>query len=113
MLWPTGDALNGSHVSHLPVLRSTRWMPPTPLFCVQILPSTCTVIGLVMLTCEFARFSSGGRFHTCMCSVFGSNFMIAPWYIMPAHKLPSLSGRNDSSPVGEPFFGSGTGYSVT
>src|SRR5215472_13517727 len=32
---------------------------------------------------------------------------------MPSHKLPSLSERIDSAPVGEPFFGSGTGYSVT
>src|SRR6476620_1081905 len=113
MLWPTGEALNGSHVSQVPVLRSTRCTPPTPLFCVQILPSISSVIGLVILTWEFARLSSGGRFHTCIFSVLGSNFMIAPWYIMPAHRLPSLSERSDRSPCGEPFFGSGTGYSVT
>src|SRR6185436_5673259 len=113
MLWPTGEALNGSHVSQVPVLRSTRCTPPTPLFCVQILPSTSSVIGLVILTCEFARFNSGGRLQTCIFSVLGSNFMIAPWYIMPAHRLPSLSVRSDRSPCGEPFFGSGTGYSVT
>ena len=46
-------------------------------------------------------------------SVLRSNFVIAPWYIMPSHKLPSLSERSESEPVGEPFFGSGTGYSVT
>src|ERR1700741_3575515 len=32
---------------------------------------------------------------------------------MPSHKLPSLSERIESVPVGDPFFGSGTGYSVT
>src|SRR5215470_2757810 len=35
------------------------------------------------------------------------------WYIRPSHKLPSLSERKESAPVGKPFLGSGTGYSVT
>src|ERR1019366_4086778 len=113
MLCPTGDSLKGSQVSHFPVFISIRWMPAKPLFCVQTLSSMPMCSGLVILTWVLALFSSGGIFQTCIFSVFLSNFAMAPWYIMPSHRFSSLSNRMDSEPVGEPFLGSGSGYSVT
>src|SRR4029450_800852 len=112
MLCPLGDSLNGSQVSHLPDLRSTRCTPANPLFCVHTLPSTPICIGLVILICVLGLFRSGGMFQTWNVSVFLSNFAILAWYIMPSHKFWSLSKRTESAPVGEPFLGSGTGYSV-
>src|SRR5207253_11159607 len=70
-------------------------------------------MGLVILICVLSLFSSAGMVHTWNFSVLRSNFATLAWYIMPSHKLPSLSERMQSAPVGEPFFGSGTGYSVT
>src|SRR5262245_6616876 len=112
MLCPLGDSLNGSHVSHLPDLRSMRCTPANPLFCAHTLPSTPICIGLVILICVLALFRSGGMFQTWNVSVFLSNFAMLAWYIMPSHKFCSLSKRTESDPVGEPFFGSGTGYSM-
>src|SRR4029453_15325749 len=112
MLCPLGDSLNGSQVSHLPDFRSIRCTPANPLFCAHTLPSTPIYIGLVILICVLALFSSGGMLQTWNVSVFLSNFAMLAWYIMPSHKFWSLSKRTDSAPVGEPFFLSGTGYSV-
>src|SRR5262245_42611418 len=112
MLCPLGDSLNGSQVSHLPDLRSTRWTPANPLFWVHTLPSTPICIGLVILICVLALFRSRGMFQTWNVSVFLSNFAMPAWYIMPSHKFCSLSKRTESAPVGEPFFGSGMGHSI-
>ena len=70
-------------------------------------------MGLVILICVLSLFSSAGMVQTWNFSVLRSNFATLAWYIMPSHKFPSLSERTESAPVGEPFFGSGTGYSVT
>src|SRR6266536_1808412 len=70
-------------------------------------------MGLVILICVLSLFSSAGMVQTWNFSILRSNFATLAWYIMPSHKLPSLSERTESAPVGEPFFGSGTGYSVT
>src|SRR5215213_5023444 len=43
---------------------------------------------------------------------FRSNLAMAPWYIMPSHILPSLSGRRPSMPVGQPFLSSGSCHSL-
>src|SRR5258706_4669004 len=112
MLCPCGACLNGSHVSHLPVLRSIRCTPAKPLFCVQTLPSTPIFMGLVILTCVLALFNSAGMGQVWNFSDLRSNFAMAPWYIIPIHRFPSLSLRKESAPIGEPFFNSGTGYSV-
>src|SRR5919206_2155692 len=113
MLCPTGDCLNGSHVSHWPVFRSIRCTPAKPLFCAQILPSTPMFIGLVMLICVFGRFHSWGATHVSSLPVFTSYLPIAAWYIMPSQMLPSRSKRAESEPLGEPFFNSGSAISVT
>src|SRR6185295_19332922 len=107
MLCPTGAALNGSHVSHSPVLRSTRCTPEKPLFCVHTLPSTPILSGLVMLTWVLGRFHSAGIGHTCTFSVFVSTLAMAAWYIMPTHRFSSRSMRIESAPRGEPFLISG------
>src|SRR5215216_4945111 len=98
MLWPTGAALYGSHVSHLPLFRSMRCTPAKPLFCAQILPSTPTLSGLVMLICVFGRFHSAGATHVWSLPVFTSYLPIAAWYIIPSQMLPSRSKRADSEP---------------
>src|SRR3954466_8416979 len=103
MLCPTGEALYGSHVSHWPVLRSTRCTPAKPLFCAQILPSTPMLSGLVMLICVFGRFHSAGAGHVWSLPLFTSYLPMAAWYIMPSQMLPSRSKRIESDPLGEPF----------
>src|SRR6266850_2331184 len=113
MLWLRFESLNGSKVSHLPEARSMRCTAAKPLFCVHILPSTAKCSGLVMLICVLALFNSGGMLHSCSLPLFLSSLAMAPWYIMPAHRFCSWSKRSDSRPVGEPFFSSGTGCSVT
>src|SRR5438105_9498648 len=115
MLWvsPTPADLNGSSDSIAPDLRSSRWIAAKPLFCDQTLPSTWEDSARTMLTWVWSLFISGGMFQVSNFSTLTSNLAIAPWYIMPSHMLPSLSGRSPSMPVGQPFLGSGTGYSVT
>src|SRR5262245_42034185 len=113
MLCPTGAALNGSQVSHSPVLRSMRGTPAKPLFCDQALPSTAMLSGLVILTWVLGRFHSAGICQTCSFSVLVSNLPTAAWYIMPSQRLSSRSRRMDSAPSGEPFLSSGVGISVS
>src|SRR5262249_56289785 len=98
MLCPLGDSLNGSQVSHLPDLRSTRCTPANPLFWVQTLPSTPICIGLVILICVLALFRSGGIFQTWNVSVFLSNFAMLAWYMMPSHNSISLSIHTTLTP---------------
>src|SRR6185436_17960553 len=112
MLCPTGASLNGSQVSQLPVLRSTRCTPAKPLFCVHTLPSTAVLSGLVMLTWVLGRFHSAGIGQVCSFSVLVSSLPMAAWYIMPTHRFSSRSMRIESAPSGEPFFSSGVGISV-
>ena len=114
MLWvsPTPAALNGSSDSMWPVLRSSRWIAAKPLFCDQTLPSTCDCSARTMLTWVWSFCISGGMLQVVNFLSFMSNLAMAPWYIMPSHMLPSLSGRRPSMPVGQPFLSSGTWYSV-
>src|SRR5262245_7070073 len=112
MLCGSFAPLNGSHVSHLPVARSSRCTPAKPLFCVQSLPSTCSALGADMLSWAWSRLASGGRLQIFIVSVRGSKRTTAPWYILPSQKLPSLSARIESAPVGKPGFCSGIGYSL-
>src|SRR4029434_6145064 len=93
--------LNGSHVSHLPVARSSRCTPAKPLFCVHTLPSTCELWGLTILICAASIFRSGGSGQYCHVWVLGSNLTIVAWYMLPSHRLPSLSSRRPSRPVGK------------
>src|SRR4030095_4146382 len=100
MLCPLGDSLNGSQVSHLPDLRSTRCTPANPLFCVHTLPSTPICIGLVILICVLALFKSGGMFQTWNVSVFLSNFAMPGSYLMPSTQFCFLSRHAEMAPVG-------------
>src|SRR2546430_14667866 len=116
MLWLRPRAAlsgNGSHVSILPVPRSSRWTAAKPLLFVHTLPSTREWSGLVMLTWVMSLFTSGGRLQVENVAVLRSNFAMPPWNIIPSQRLLSRSKRTDRAPVGKPGFSSGTRYSVT
>src|ERR1700751_1526667 len=97
---PLGALLNGIQVSILPVAMSRRCTPAKPLFWVQTLPSTSECCGLTMLTCAAAMLASGGKVQNLNCSVFGSNFTIVAWYMLPSQRLPDASARRPRLPVG-------------
>src|SRR5712691_3284352 len=99
---PLGALLNGSHVSILPVATSRRCTPAKPLFWVHTLPSTCEYCGLTMLTCAASMFRSGGSIQVVNFVVLRSNLTMVAWYMLPSHRLPSLSLRSASDPVGNP-----------
>src|SRR5262249_33484457 len=110
---PLGEFLNGSHVSIFPVATSRRCTPANPLFWVQTLPSTCELCGLTIFTWAASMFCSGGSGQNWNDSVLRSNLIIVAWYILPSQRLPSLSARRPSPPVGKPGLCSGIEYSVT
>src|SRR5438034_9441112 len=99
---PLGALLNGSHVSILPVATSRRCTPAKPLFCVHTLPSTCENCGLTMLICAASMFCSEGSSQVVNFVVLRSNLTVVAWYMLPSHRLPSLSVRRPRSPVGNP-----------
>src|SRR6266508_3275763 len=99
---PFGPLLKGSQVSIFPVAGSRRCTPAKPLFCVHTLPSTCEDCGLTMFTCAASMSCSGGSFHIVNFCVLRSNLRILAWYMLPSQRLPSLSLRRPSSPVGNP-----------
>src|SRR6266852_7144499 len=110
---PLGALLHGSQVSILPVETSRRCTPAKPLFCVHTFPSTCEYCGLTMLTCAASMFCSEGSFQVVNFVVLGSNLRIVAWYMLPSHRLPSLSLRSPSSPVGNPGLCTSMGNSLT
>src|SRR5262245_37200085 len=112
MLCGDFDVLNGSKVSILPVDRSSRCTAAKPLFCDHTLPSTCDASGRTMFTCEASMLYSGGIGQAVNRSAFGSNRTIAAWYMLPSHRLPSLSIRRPSEPFGKSGLCTGIAYSL-
>src|SRR5262249_44014826 len=113
MLCGIFDVLYGSKVSILPVDRSRRWTAAKPLFCDQTLPSTCELSGRTMFTCDASMLYSGGIGQAVNCSVFGSNFTMAAWYILPSHQFPAWSARRPSDAFGKSGLWNGIAYSFT
>src|SRR5260221_11893437 len=110
---PLGPLLNGSQVPIAPVFRSGRCTPAKPLFCVHTLPSTCEDCGLTMLICAASMSCAGGSFHDVNFCALRSNLRMRAWYMLPSHRLPSLSVRSPSRPVGKPGLVVGIGNSLT